>query len=353
MRLMMRAAVAAAVMLAAGLPLAADSHVPHGVLVTAVDPGGPAAAAGVQSGDLIVGIDGQPVAQISDLTGALAAAEHAEVTLTIKRGDDMIDQVVAIDYVWERPRLGLMVSNVQPQHEQLGMGKELDEEMAPDGSEFHFEERMAPGAIVLEVVPESPAADAGLQPGDWITAVDGTELSEAAGQSGRGDRWLGGRRQRQPRLRARRRGDERRGDPGREPGNRLGDARPALPALALLPDARVRARRPGSGSDAGVDRAPPRTLRTDAAQLSALPAGCAPAGGGSRGKPARRHVAADPVRRPSGAATHHHGVAALHPRGCRKAAEPGVPFPHRRAPLPRCAAVLRYRLRVSRLHVPR
>ena len=171
MRLMIRAAAAAAVMLAACLPLAADHHVPLGVLVTAVDPGGPAAAAGLQSGDLIVSIDGQPVAQISDLTAALADAEHAEVTLTIKRGDDTIDQVVAIDYVWERPRLGLMVSNGHP----------LDEEMAPDANEFRSEERMAPGAIVLEVVPESPAAEAGLQPGDWITAVDGTELSEAAG----------------------------------------------------------------------------------------------------------------------------------------------------------------------------
>ncbi len=171
MRLMIRAVAAAAVMLAASLPLAADHHVPPGVLVTAVDPGGPAAAAGLQGGDLIVSIDGLPVAQISDLTGALADAEHAEVTLTIKRGDDTIDQVVAIDYVWERPRLGLMVSNGQP----------LDEEMAPDANEFRFEERMAPGAIVLEVVPESPAAEAGLQPGDWITAVDGTELSASAG----------------------------------------------------------------------------------------------------------------------------------------------------------------------------
>ncbi|MCY4484461.1 MAG: PDZ domain-containing protein [Spirochaetaceae bacterium] len=184
MRLMKRAAAAAAVLLVAGLPLAADNHAPPGVLVTDVDPNGPAAAAGVQSGDLIVGIDGQPVAHIGDLTGALADAEHAEVTLTIKRGDEMVDQVVAIDYVWQRPRLGLMVSNVQPQHEQLGMDKEPGGEMTPDAGEFTFEELAAPGAIVLEVVPDSPAAAAGLQPGDWITAIDGTELSEAAGNLG-------------------------------------------------------------------------------------------------------------------------------------------------------------------------
>lgn len=183
MRLVKRAAAAAALILAAGLPLAADSHAPPGVLVTAVDPGGPAAAAGLQSGDLIVGIDGQPVAQIGDLTGALADAEDAEVTLAIMRGEEMIDRVVAIEYVWERPRLGLMVSNAHAhaQREQLGMDKNPGEEMAPDAGEFRFEERAAPGAIVLEVVPDSPAAAAGLQPGDWITAVDGTELSESAG----------------------------------------------------------------------------------------------------------------------------------------------------------------------------
>ena len=181
MRLMMLRAGVAALMLAVGLPLAAQSDAPPGVLVTAVDPGGPAAAAGLESGDLIVGIDGAPVARIRDLTAALADAEQSEVTLTIKRGEEMLDQAVTIDYVWERPRLGVMVSNVRPRHEQLGMGKDLDEETAPEADEFHFEERMAPGAIVLEVVPDSPAAAAGLQPGDWITAVDGTELSESAG----------------------------------------------------------------------------------------------------------------------------------------------------------------------------
>ena len=53
MQTMIRAGMAA-VMLAVGLPLAAQSEELAGILVTAVDPDGPAAAAGIERGDLIL-----------------------------------------------------------------------------------------------------------------------------------------------------------------------------------------------------------------------------------------------------------------------------------------------------------
>ena len=55
-------------------------------------------------------------------------------------------------------------------------------------------EMAAPGALITEVVPDSPAADAGLEAGNVITAVDGkaldetTDLASAIGQYKPGDK---------------------------------------------------------------------------------------------------------------------------------------------------------------------
>ncbi len=58
-------------------------------LVTDVAPGGPADAAGIQTGDVIVGADGKDVshADTSSLAAALAGADGSAVQLTIDRGN--------------------------------------------------------------------------------------------------------------------------------------------------------------------------------------------------------------------------------------------------------------------------
>ena len=46
---------------------------------------------------------------------------------------------------------------------------------------FRFDQMpAAPGALVMEVVEESPAAAAGLQPGDWITAIGNEALGDSS-----------------------------------------------------------------------------------------------------------------------------------------------------------------------------
>ena len=176
MKIKVRAGVAA-VLLAVGLPLAADQHDADGILVTAVDPDGPAAAAGIERGDVILSIDGQPVATGRDLVEALAAAEAMQVNLTVKHGDDVRDQVVAIDRVWGRPRLGVMILSAP--------GRTGDFERRgrrPDVRRmFRFDQMPAvPGATVMEVVEDSPAAAAGLQAGDWITAIGNEALGDSS-----------------------------------------------------------------------------------------------------------------------------------------------------------------------------
>ena len=60
----------------------------HGVLVTRVRPGSPAAASGIRGGDVILQVDQQPVASIADVKQVLAETDDKEspVVLLVKRG---------------------------------------------------------------------------------------------------------------------------------------------------------------------------------------------------------------------------------------------------------------------------
>ena len=68
-----------------------------GVSVTAVDRNGPASRAGVRPGDLVVAVDGQPVASSRELIKAISAvAPGSNVRLSVRRGGQPMDLVVAV-----------------------------------------------------------------------------------------------------------------------------------------------------------------------------------------------------------------------------------------------------------------
>jgi putative serine protease PepD len=60
-----------------------------GVLVASVQPGGPAAAAGMKAGDRIVSLDGTPVASTDDLAAALASVKPGTtIPVTVERNSE-------------------------------------------------------------------------------------------------------------------------------------------------------------------------------------------------------------------------------------------------------------------------
>lgn len=77
---------------------ALNIEVETGALVLGVTPGGPAAAAGVRSGDVVVALAGKPVRSVEDLLGALRATEPGQqVPLTIaRRGGERQELTVTI-----------------------------------------------------------------------------------------------------------------------------------------------------------------------------------------------------------------------------------------------------------------
>jgi serine protease Do len=139
-----------------------------GALVSDVERGGPAAAAGLQRGDVITAINGEAVADSNALRNRIAEfAPGTEVTLKVLRSGK--EQTVTA-------KLGsLEASNADrssggaPQESgRFGLSVEpLTPELARQRGVS-----ATSGVLVAEVVPGSRAADAGLRSGDVIEQVD-------------------------------------------------------------------------------------------------------------------------------------------------------------------------------------
>jgi serine protease Do len=156
-----------------------------GVRVRQALPGGPAARAGVQADDIILGLDGQPLGPepARGLTDLMAAVEPGDtVTITLSRaGEDRTIQVVTDRRgVVLRPGFdpGPMIEGlVRDRIQVLGpMGRHRLElvDMNPGlGRYFGVEE----GVLVSNVAADSPL---GLQPGDVIVSIDGRAVRDRA-----------------------------------------------------------------------------------------------------------------------------------------------------------------------------
>jgi S1-C subfamily serine protease len=164
-----------------------------GAAVTQVVPGSPADAAGLQEGDIIIAVDGQQVDVENDLADLIAAHRPGdEVMLEVQRPgedepleievalgahpDDEDRAYLGVSYL-PRPRVEWFREDV-PLPKTWYIPRPLDR-LFPEGMPFVLppDRDLTQGVIVRAVAEDSPAADAGLEEGDIITAVDGEPLA--------------------------------------------------------------------------------------------------------------------------------------------------------------------------------
>ena len=136
-----------------------------GALVADVTEGGPAEKAGIKRGDVIVSFDGKEVNEMRDLPYMVASTPVGKtVTVEVVRNGQMKSLQVKIGELKEEKE-SQAVSQAEP---DLGM---TVEEITPElAGKFGISDTS--GLVVVQVGDDTPAAEAGIMPGDVILEVD-------------------------------------------------------------------------------------------------------------------------------------------------------------------------------------
>ncbi len=136
-----------------------------GVLVSDVDPQGPAGKAGLLRGDVVLEIAGQKVDSTGRLRNVVAAAGAGkQVDVKLVRGKEQKSVGVV---------LGELPAKEQIAETPAGAGEALEgmdlESLSPKARRrFRIPDAVTTGAVVTHIEPGSAAAESGLRPGDVI-----------------------------------------------------------------------------------------------------------------------------------------------------------------------------------------
>jgi serine protease Do len=143
-----------------------------GMLINSVDPGSPAARAGLRGGDILLAINGNKVdgrfpEQLPPIQNQIASQPvGSTLRLSVKRGPQTTDYEVVTEQLvsrvgeeWALDKWGLSVRKVSRTYAR--------ENQLPDDT----------GVLVIGVQPGYPAAVAGLSRGDIITKINDTPVA--------------------------------------------------------------------------------------------------------------------------------------------------------------------------------
>jgi serine protease Do len=141
-----------------------------GVLVASVEPNGPAAKAGVKTGDVVTGLNGKTVDSGRDLSRSVAGLRPGtQASLTVIRDGKTQELNITVA---QRPSEGSTQTGAL---EAPGTGKKLGLSLSPIPDAARNQLGLDPGTtgvLIQRVEPDSPAADNGLRSGDVIVSAN-------------------------------------------------------------------------------------------------------------------------------------------------------------------------------------
>ncbi len=150
----------------------------RGALIASVTPGSPADRAGFERGDVIVEFDGHEVVDSHHLPALVAQARVGSwAHVTVLRDGRRRDLEVKIAELPEEPEQRLS-SRGNSTREDAAWGLALTD-ITPQLARRHGLPSKG-GVVVVNVAPASPAAEAGIRPGDIVREVNRKEVRSVA-----------------------------------------------------------------------------------------------------------------------------------------------------------------------------
>jgi len=149
---------------------------PHGALVAEVMPDSPAERAGFKSGDVIVAFDGRSIEESADLPHVVGMLQPGR-TVQAKVVRDGRTRRISVEI--GRLDTGEDTGESTDGDGAGGYGGRVG--VVVESADQSVLERwgLSGGVVVREVIPGSPAAEAGVQPGDVITLIGSTAVNSA------------------------------------------------------------------------------------------------------------------------------------------------------------------------------
>ncbi len=141
---------------------------PHGAMVSSVEPDGPAAKAGIKSGDVITSFDGHAIESMTDLPRIVGGTKpDTKATVKVWRKGKDVELKVTVGELKEPKQASSKAGSQQPpaQAEVDVLGLTVTESADAD----------VPGVVVEQV--ESPATDVGIEPGDIILGINDLDVN--------------------------------------------------------------------------------------------------------------------------------------------------------------------------------
>ncbi len=147
---------------------------PIGALVASADKEGPAAKAGIERGDIVLTFDGKTVHDEHELPALVAQTPiNKKVQVEVVRNGKHMTFDVSVG-----ERKEPQVATAKAEEPGGNWGMQVGDITPEIAQQLHIDANK--GVVIRRVSPDSPAADAGLQPGDVVLEVNHDKVSTVA-----------------------------------------------------------------------------------------------------------------------------------------------------------------------------